>query len=128
MVKYKEENKMDTYNLSVCWGPTIIFMTEPTPHMKDPMAQTADAARAFDALLTFYIDHPEELDFSRKAYVSTNNSRNIFYEKIFFCFQDSNRNPIQRHDSKESVRSFDNTIPKSQKKSKLLRKISYPQY
>ncbi|XP_018565760.1 rho GTPase-activating protein 29-like isoform X2 [Anoplophora glabripennis] len=103
VVKYKEENKMDTYNLSVCWGPTIIFMADPTPtaHTKDPMAQTADAARAFDALLTFYIDHPEELDFGRNVH----------------DYLDSNRNPIQRHDSKESVRSVDSNTSKSQKKS-----------
>ncbi|KAJ8916582.1 hypothetical protein NQ315_000226 [Exocentrus adspersus] len=103
VVQHKEENKMDSYNLSVCWGPTIIFTTDLTPlaSMKDPVAQTADAARVFDALLTFYTEHPEELECIKR-------SQGHF---------DSNRNTIERHDSKDSVKSFDSGTSRSQKRN-----------
>ncbi|KAJ8954481.1 hypothetical protein NQ314_007087 [Rhamnusium bicolor] len=99
---------MDTYNLAVCWGPTIIFITDNTENAngKDIVTQSTDATRLFDALLTFYIENPEELDFGRKKQVSG---------KIEYL--DSNKNPIQRQDSKESIRSSDSNNSKVQKKS-----------
>lgn len=64
VAKYKEQNKMDTYNLSVCWGPTVIFATEAidTSNYKDIVTQSAEATRMFESLLLFYINNPEELD------------------------------------------------------------------
>ncbi|KAJ8984127.1 hypothetical protein NQ317_017337 [Molorchus minor] len=94
VVKYKEENKMDTYNLAVCWGPTIIFMTDSMEnfHVKDIVAQSSSATRLFEALLVFYTENPEELFFGKKR-------------------QDylGDKTTIQRQNSKESIGSSDSS-------------------
>lgn len=33
VVKNKEHNKMDTYNLAVCWGPSIFTLTGGNTHV-----------------------------------------------------------------------------------------------
>lgn len=64
VAKYKDQNKMDTYNLSVCWGPTVIFATEAidSANYKDIMTQSTEAPRMFESLLLFFINNPEELE------------------------------------------------------------------
>lgn len=71
VAKYKEQNKMDTYNLSVCWGPTVIFATETidSTNYKDIVTQSTEATRMFESLLLFFINNPEELDMSNKKQV-----------------------------------------------------------
>lgn len=71
VAKYKEQNKMDTYNLSVCWGPTVIFATEEigTSNHKDIVTQSAEATRMFESLLLFFINNPEELDIDSRKQV-----------------------------------------------------------
>ncbi|CAG9820474.1 unnamed protein product, partial [Phaedon cochleariae] len=91
VVKYKDQNKMDTYNLAVCWGPTVIFATDASDCSKDLVTQSTEATRLFDALLTFYINNPEELELRKRPRL------------------DSNRNTIHREDSKDSVASSDSS-------------------
>lgn len=64
VVKHKEENKMDIYNLSVCWGPTLVFFKQPC---KDLVSQSADATKFIELLLTFYRDNRDHMEkFKRK--------------------------------------------------------------
>lgn len=72
VAKYKDDNKMDTYNLSVCWGPTVIFATEAlsSPNYKDIVTQSTEATRMFESLLLFFINNPEEFDIGIKKVVS----------------------------------------------------------
>lgn len=72
VAKYKDQNKMDTYNLSVCWGPTVIFATEAIDmsNCKDIMTQSTEAARMFESLLLFFTNNPEELDIGTRKQVS----------------------------------------------------------
>ncbi|CAH1102196.1 unnamed protein product [Psylliodes chrysocephalus] len=100
VVKYKDQNKMDTYNLAVCWGPTIIFAID-NLSTKDLVTQSAEATKVFDALLNFYINNPEELDFRKK-------------KPDYF---DSNRNMIHRQDSKDSIHSSDSGTSSNKNKS-----------
>ncbi|KAJ8950744.1 hypothetical protein NQ318_011237 [Aromia moschata] len=103
VVRYKEENKMDTYNLSVCWGPTIIFITDniDNAHGRDIVAQSTDATRLFDALLMFYMDNPEELHFGKKK-------QDYMVEST-----------MQRQDSKDSMNSSDSNNSKKKSGSNL---------
>lgn len=79
VTKYKEQNKMDTYNLSVCWGPTVIFATEAIDscNYKDIVTQSAEATRMFESLLLFFINNPEELETGIKKQVGNYIERNI---------------------------------------------------
>ncbi|XP_050302962.1 uncharacterized protein LOC126740816 isoform X3 [Anthonomus grandis grandis] len=68
VAKYKEYNKMDAYNLAICWGPTMIFSAHPetlTPATielsKDIVAQSHDATKLVDFLLGYYELYPAEL-------------------------------------------------------------------
>ncbi|KAG5899630.1 hypothetical protein JTB14_036003 [Gonioctena quinquepunctata] len=99
VVKYKDQNKMDTYNLATCWGPTVIFATDSSDsvYTKDLVTQSAEATRLFDALLMYYTTYPEELDLRKRK-----------YEHV-----DSNKNTIHHEDIKDSP---DNTHLKVQKK------------
>ncbi|CAG9854322.1 unnamed protein product [Phyllotreta striolata] len=100
VVKYKDQNKMDTYNLAVCWGPTIIFATD-NLSTKDLVTQSAEATKLFDALLNFYINNPEELDFRKRR-------------PDHF---DTNRNMIHRQDSKDSIHSSDSSNSSNRNRS-----------
>nr|CAI5853113.1 unnamed protein product [Callosobruchus analis] len=97
VVKYKDQNKMDTYNLAVCWGPTIIFAGEGTDlsTVKDIVTQSAEATKLFEALLIFYMNNPEELEFGTL------------------------KNSIQRYDSKDSIQSSDSNDSRGQRKIRL---------
>ncbi|XP_074032833.1 uncharacterized protein isoform X2 [Leptinotarsa decemlineata] len=101
VVKYKDQNKMDSYNLATCWGPTVIFATEFSDSAKDLVTQSAEATRLFDSLLTYYTMYPEELDFQKRKH----------------DFLDSNKSMLQREDSKDSIHSSDSNGSKLQKKS-----------
>ncbi|XP_050513256.1 uncharacterized protein LOC114340927 isoform X2 [Diabrotica virgifera virgifera] len=90
VVEFKEQNKMDAYNLAVCWGPTIIFATDTVVATKDIVTQSSEATQLFDALLNFYINNPEELELRKKKHDF-----------------DTNRNMIHRQDSKDSIQSSD---------------------
>ncbi|XP_057667724.1 uncharacterized protein LOC130900840 isoform X2 [Diorhabda carinulata] len=100
VVEYKDQNKMDTYNLAVCWGPTIIFATD-NAVTKDLVTQSAEATKLFDALLNFYINNPEELELRKKKHDGL----------------DSNRNMIYRQDSKDSIQSSDSGYSNKNKSS-----------
>ncbi|XP_072394007.1 uncharacterized protein [Diabrotica undecimpunctata] len=91
VVEFKEQNKMDAYNLAVCWGPTIIFATDTAVATKDIVTQSSEATQLFDALLNFYINNPEELELRKRKH-------DVF---------DTNRNMIHRQDSKDSIQSSD---------------------
>lgn len=75
MAKHKDQNKMDNYNLSVCWGPTVIFASEKidSTDYKDIVTQSTEATRMFENLLLFFTNNPEELDVDNTKVVSTFN-------------------------------------------------------
>lgn len=84
VAKYKDQNKMDTYNLSVCWGPTVIFATESLDcaNYKDIVTQSTEATRMFESLLLFYINNPEELETGKRKQVNFLNLIGLFL-KVF---------------------------------------------
>ncbi|XP_060533737.1 uncharacterized protein LOC132706420 isoform X2 [Cylas formicarius] len=65
VVKYKDENKMDAYNLAVCWGPSMVFGCHNGDHTpeytRDIVTQSQDATRLVDFLLGFYARYPGEM-------------------------------------------------------------------
>ncbi|XP_044260977.1 uncharacterized protein LOC123008963 isoform X2 [Tribolium madens] len=52
----KEDNKMDFYNLSICWGPTLITLPS---SCSDLVSQTTGFTKVTEQLLCYYKDHPE---------------------------------------------------------------------
>lgn len=74
---------MDTYNLSVCWGPTVIFATESLAcaNYKDIVTQSTEATRMFESLLLFFINNPEELDTGNRKQVWK-----MFWKILFWKF------------------------------------------
>ncbi|KAF7263291.1 hypothetical protein GWI33_003131, partial [Rhynchophorus ferrugineus] len=67
VVKHKEDNKMDAYNLAICWGPSLIFPNvtigpESTiESTKDLVSLSHDATRLTDFLIGYYQMYPAEL-------------------------------------------------------------------
>ncbi|KAL3271706.1 hypothetical protein HHI36_022178 [Cryptolaemus montrouzieri] len=58
IVEHKEENKMDIYNLTICWGPSLMFVPD---NCLDVMTQSSNNSKVLDILLNFYKDHPKDL-------------------------------------------------------------------
>ncbi|XP_066153691.1 breakpoint cluster region protein-like isoform X3 [Euwallacea fornicatus] len=67
VVKFKEHNKMDAYNLAVCWGPSIVFSvsrvdSHPTiESCRDIVCLSQNATRLLDFFLIYYDLYPAEL-------------------------------------------------------------------
>ncbi|XP_049824897.1 uncharacterized protein LOC109602637 isoform X3 [Aethina tumida] len=81
ILECKEENKMDVYNLAVCWGQSLIFYTD----TKDLLTQSADAVTVVEFILKYYQKHPDALKYLQKVEESD----------------------LERHDSKSSITSID---------------------
>ncbi|XP_045465532.1 uncharacterized protein LOC123674640 isoform X2 [Harmonia axyridis] len=58
IVEHKETNKMDIYNMTICWGPSLMFVPD---NCVDIMAQSSNSSKVLDLLLNFYNDHPKDL-------------------------------------------------------------------
>lgn len=60
VVEHKEENKMDIYNLSICWSPSLMFISD---NCVDIISQSSNNSKVLDILLNFYLENPKELSF-----------------------------------------------------------------
>ncbi|CAG9770787.1 unnamed protein product [Ceutorhynchus assimilis] len=107
VIKYKEINKMDAYNLAICWGPSMIFSIQGAPISaisdisKDIVAQSHDATRMVDFFLNYYQLFPAEL-----LTLGKRSRPESISEKVYL---------LKRQESKDSVGSSDSS--KTQKKS-----------
>ncbi|XP_064214416.1 uncharacterized protein LOC103313394 isoform X1 [Tribolium castaneum] len=54
--EHKDANKMDFYNLAICWGPTLITLPS---SCSDLVAQTTGFTKVTEQLLCYYKEHPE---------------------------------------------------------------------
>ncbi|CAH1979881.1 unnamed protein product [Acanthoscelides obtectus] len=75
----------------------LVFLGEGTDlsTVKDIVTQSAEATKLFEALLIFYMNNPEELEFSTL------------------------KNSIQRYDSKDSIQSTDSNDSRGQRKVRI---------
>ncbi|XP_044762693.1 uncharacterized protein LOC123319812 isoform X2 [Coccinella septempunctata] len=58
IIEHKETNKMDIYNMTICWGPSLMFVPD---NCVDIMAQSSSNSKVLDLLLNHYKDHPKDL-------------------------------------------------------------------
>ncbi|KAK9892394.1 hypothetical protein WA026_019845 [Henosepilachna vigintioctopunctata] len=58
IVQHKETNKMDIYNLTICWGPSLMFVPD---NCLDIMTQSSNNSKVLDILLNHFKDHPKDL-------------------------------------------------------------------
>ncbi|KAL1502417.1 hypothetical protein ABEB36_007559 [Hypothenemus hampei] len=108
VIKYKEFNKMDSYNLAVCWGPSVIFTTTKADYTspvlelsRDIVSLSQDATRLIDFFLMYFELHPAELDSLRKRPRNESISERM--------------HTLRRQDSRDSDLSVDSS--RSQKNS-----------
>ncbi|CAH0549667.1 unnamed protein product [Brassicogethes aeneus] len=85
ILDYKSENKMDAYNLSVCWGQTVIFYSD----SKDLLQKSSEAVSVLEFILNYYNEHRDALKYLQQNVKKTEPTK------------------IQRHDSKDSIGSND---------------------
>lgn len=73
VVKYKDHNKMDSYNLAICWGPSLIFANSNVYNTqldskvflsspKDIVSLSHDATRLIDFFIGYFSKYPTELE------------------------------------------------------------------
>ncbi|XP_076256238.1 uncharacterized protein LOC143193764 isoform X3 [Rhynchophorus ferrugineus] len=104
VVKHKEDNKMDAYNLAICWGPSLIFPNvtigpESTiESTKDLVSLSHDATRLTDFLIGYYQMYPAELGGRPES------------------FNEKTLSSLKRQESRDSIESADSST-KSYKKS-----------
>ncbi|XP_048521645.1 uncharacterized protein LOC109544256 isoform X2 [Dendroctonus ponderosae] len=106
VVKHKEHNKMDTYNLAVCWGPSIFTLTgasikDAIEQSKDIVSLSHNAMSLVSFFLVYYDMYPVELITLRTRVRTNSRSDNI--------------QTLRRQASRESDSSLDSS--RSQKKS-----------
>lgn len=58
--RYKDDNKMDLYNLSVVWGPSLIWFPDKTLN-ENVLKTSSDAVKVMEMILNVYKGCPSPM-------------------------------------------------------------------